>query len=97
MLGEARDYLRDAPWTMLFPWLSITLTVLALNLLGDGTRDVLDPRLRKVIRGEISSQGLIPFPPTCFLARKGGGHFRGIVLERTFLLRAEEITGHLTA
>jgi hypothetical protein len=47
-LGEARDYLRDAPWTMLFPWLSITLTVLALNLLGDGTRDVLDPRLRKV-------------------------------------------------
>jgi peptide/nickel transport system permease protein len=48
MLGEARAYLRDAPWTMLFPWLSITLTVLALNLLGDGTRDVLDPRLRKV-------------------------------------------------
>jgi peptide/nickel transport system permease protein len=48
MLGEARAYLRDAPWTMLFPGLSLTLTVLALNLLGDGIRDVLDPRLRKV-------------------------------------------------
>ena len=47
MLGEARAYLRDAPWTMLFPGLSLTLTVLALNLLGDGVRDVLDPRLRK--------------------------------------------------
>jgi peptide/nickel transport system permease protein len=48
MLGEARAYLRDASWTMLFPGLSLTLTVLALNLLGDGIRDVLDPRLRKV-------------------------------------------------
>lgn len=48
MLGEARAYLRDAPWTMLFPGLSLTLTVLALNLLGDGIRDVLDPRFRKV-------------------------------------------------
>ncbi len=48
MLGEARAYLRDAPWTMLFPGLSLTLTVLALNLLGDGIRDLLDPRLRKV-------------------------------------------------
>ena len=48
MLGEARAYLRDAPWTMLFPGLSLTLTVLALNLLGDGIRDRLDPRLRNV-------------------------------------------------
>jgi peptide/nickel transport system permease protein len=48
MLGEARAYLRDAPWTMIFPGLSLTLTVLALNLLGDGMRDVLDPRLRKL-------------------------------------------------
>jgi peptide/nickel transport system permease protein len=47
MLGEARAYLRDAPWTMLFPGLSLTVTVLALNFLGDGIRDVLDPRLRK--------------------------------------------------
>ena len=48
MLGEVRAYPRDGPWTMLFPGLSLTLTVLALNLLGDGIRDVLDPRLRKV-------------------------------------------------
>ena len=47
MLGEARAYLRDAPWTMLFPGLSLTVTVLALNLLGDGIRDILDPRLRR--------------------------------------------------
>jgi ABC-type dipeptide/oligopeptide/nickel transport system permease subunit len=47
MLGEARAYLRDAPWTMLFPGLSLTVTVLALNVLGDGIRDVLDPRLCK--------------------------------------------------
>ena len=47
MLGEARAYLREAPWTMLFPGLSLTVTVLALNLVGDGIRDVLDPRLRQ--------------------------------------------------
>jgi peptide/nickel transport system permease protein len=47
MLGEARAYLRDAPWTMVFPGLSLTVTVLALNFLGDGMRDILDPRLRK--------------------------------------------------
>lgn len=43
MLGEAQAYLRDAPWTMPFPGLTLTLTVLALDLLGDGIRDVLDP------------------------------------------------------
>ena len=47
MLGESRAYLRDAPWTMLFPGLSLTVTVLALNLFGDGIRDALDPRLRQ--------------------------------------------------
>lgn len=48
MLGEARSFLRDAPWTMLFPGAALTLTVLALNLMGDGIRDMLDPRLRKL-------------------------------------------------
>jgi peptide/nickel transport system permease protein len=33
-------------WTMAFPGLAITLTILATNLLGNGLRDVLDPRLR---------------------------------------------------
>jgi peptide/nickel transport system permease protein len=46
MLSEGRDYLREAWWIATFPGLAIMLTVLAMNLLGDGLRDVLDPRLR---------------------------------------------------
>ena len=46
MLSEGRDYLREAWWISTFPGLGIMLTVLAMNLLGDGLRDVLDPRLR---------------------------------------------------
>ena len=45
MLSEGRDYLREAWWISTFPGLAIMLTVLAVNLLGDGLRDVLDPRL----------------------------------------------------
>jgi peptide/nickel transport system permease protein len=45
MLNEARQYLRRAPSLALFPGLAIMLTVLSLNLLGDGLRDVLDPHL----------------------------------------------------
>lgn len=46
MLAEARSYLRDAWWMATFPGLAIMLIVLAVNLMGDGLRDVLDPRLR---------------------------------------------------
>src|SRR5206468_2782168 len=46
MLAEGRDYLREAWWISTFPGLGIMLTVLAMNLLGDGLRDVLDPRLK---------------------------------------------------
>lgn len=46
MLNDSKGILRQAPWTMLFPGISLTLTVFALNLLGDGLRDLLDPRLR---------------------------------------------------
>jgi len=46
MLSEGRGYLRDAPWVSVAPGLTLTLTVLAINLLGDGLRDALDPRLR---------------------------------------------------
>jgi peptide/nickel transport system permease protein len=46
MLSEGRDYLRDAWWISTFPGMMIMLTVLGMNLLGDGLRDVLDPRLR---------------------------------------------------
>ncbi len=44
MISDSRQYYLDAPWTMLFPGLAILLTVLGFNLLGDGLRDVLDPR-----------------------------------------------------
>jgi peptide/nickel transport system permease protein len=48
ILGEARTYIRDAPWMMLLPGLALSATVLSLNLLGDGLRDLLDPRLRRL-------------------------------------------------
>ncbi|MBI4277128.1 MAG: ABC transporter permease [Armatimonadetes bacterium] len=46
MLSESRDFMRDAWWTAAFPGLAITITVVAVNVLGDGLRDVLDPRMR---------------------------------------------------
>jgi peptide/nickel transport system permease protein len=45
IIAEGRDYLREAPWICLFPGAAISATVLGLNLLGDGLRDVLDPRM----------------------------------------------------
>jgi peptide/nickel transport system permease protein len=47
ILGEAREYIRAAPWMMFLPGLALMLTVLSLNLFGDGIRDLLDPRLRR--------------------------------------------------
>jgi len=44
MLAKARDFLRTAPHISIFPGLTILVTVLGLNLLGDGLRDVLDPQ-----------------------------------------------------
>jgi peptide/nickel transport system permease protein len=46
MLSENRGLAEIAPWLILFPGLSIMLTVLGFNLLGDGLRDMLDPHLR---------------------------------------------------
>ena len=46
MLSEGRQYLREQWWIATFPGMAIMLTVLALNVLGDGLRDALDPRLR---------------------------------------------------
>lgn len=46
MLSEGRAYLRQAPWMGIFPGLAIMVSVLGFNLLGDGLRDVLDPRYR---------------------------------------------------
>lgn len=47
MLADARGYMQLAPWTMIFPGLSIMLTVLGFNLFGDGLRDILDPRMKQ--------------------------------------------------
>lgn len=46
MLGRARGFIFTAPYTLIFPGIAITLTVLAFNLLGDGLRDALDPKSR---------------------------------------------------
>lgn len=47
MLSDGRSYIRSSGWMCLFPGLAIMFTVLALNLLGDGLRDALDPKLKK--------------------------------------------------
>jgi peptide/nickel transport system permease protein len=46
MLADSKDFLTQAPWTMIFPGLAIMLTVLGFNLIGDGLRDALDPRMK---------------------------------------------------
>lgn len=46
LLAAGRDYMDIAPWLAIFPGVCITLTVVGFNLLGDGLRDALDPRLR---------------------------------------------------
>lgn len=46
MLGRARGFIFSAPYTLIFPGVAITLTVLAFNLFGDGLRDALDPKSR---------------------------------------------------
>lgn len=46
LLASGRTYIRDSSYLTLFPGLAIMITILSLNLLGDGLRDALDPRLR---------------------------------------------------
>lgn len=47
-LADGRTYVRTAPWLLFFPGVMISLTVLSFNLLGDGLRDLLDPRMRNI-------------------------------------------------
>ena len=44
MVSDTRNFIKEAPWASTFPALAILVTVMAFNLLGDGLRDVLDPR-----------------------------------------------------
>ncbi len=47
MLSDARSYIESSPWMVTLPGLCILIVVLSFNLLGDGLRDALDPRLKK--------------------------------------------------
>ncbi|MBF0528595.1 MAG: ABC transporter permease subunit [Deltaproteobacteria bacterium] len=47
MISEGRNYLRDSWWYATFPGLAIFITIMGFNLLGDGFRDILDPKLRE--------------------------------------------------
>jgi len=47
MMADSRQYFLSDPWLMAFPGIAILLTVLAFNLLGDGLRDALDPKLKR--------------------------------------------------
>ena len=47
IMAEGRTYFQLAPWIVLFPGITLALTILAVNVLGDGLRDTLDPRIAK--------------------------------------------------
>jgi peptide/nickel transport system permease protein len=50
IMAEGRQSFQIAPWVILFPGLCVALTVLAVNILGDGLRDTLDPRVARGVR-----------------------------------------------
>jgi peptide/nickel transport system permease protein len=50
IISDGREFIRTAPWIMIFPGLMISVAVTGLNLIGDGLRDILDPRLRNAVR-----------------------------------------------
>lgn len=47
MLSDSRQFIQTAPWTVIFPGVSILLTSLGFNLMGDGLRDTFDPRMKR--------------------------------------------------
>lgn len=49
MLSAARDYIDRAPWVVTMPGITILISVLAINLMGDGLRDALDPKLKRIL------------------------------------------------
>ena len=50
IIADGRDYIQEAAWVCLFPGLAIATAVLGLNLIGDGLRDALDPRMKVDLR-----------------------------------------------
>ncbi len=57
ILNDGRDYIEIAWWLTLYPGLAILITVLSYNLMGEGIRDALDPRLRQSRVGRILRLG----------------------------------------
>ena len=53
MISSGVAFMRTAPWLTFFPGLFLTLTICSLNLIGDGIRDVFDPRKRVGLKGGI--------------------------------------------
>jgi peptide/nickel transport system permease protein len=50
IIASGRNFIRNAPWIIVYPGAMLGLTVLAINLLGDGLRDMLDPRFARTMR-----------------------------------------------
>lgn len=50
MISDGKDYLRFAPWMSVYPGFAIALSAVAFNMLGDGLRDRIDPRMREVVK-----------------------------------------------
>ena len=46
LISESRNFMRLAPWYTIIPGMAIVLTAMSINLMGDGLRDALDPRLK---------------------------------------------------
>jgi peptide/nickel transport system permease protein len=51
MMADGKDYFHRGPWVLTLSGLALTIAILGLNLLGDGLRDMLDPRLRRRAAG----------------------------------------------
>jgi ABC-type dipeptide/oligopeptide/nickel transport system permease subunit len=49
MIASAQQVMHQAPWLIMAPGIAIALTVVSLQIVGDGLRDALDPKLRKVV------------------------------------------------
>ncbi|UYO62884.1 ABC transporter permease [Acetobacterium wieringae] len=52
MISDGKEYMRYAPWMAIFPGLAIAASALIFNMLGDGIRDLLDPRMREAVKTE---------------------------------------------
>ena len=52
MISDGKGYLRTAPWMTVFPGLAVAVTALSFNMIGDGLRDLIDPRMRESVSTE---------------------------------------------